>query len=254
MGRMGRCVLPLVVVLVGGCASTTGPEWAPVCVDPGAISLSGGSCVIVSASASADPRGAEVAGWVSAAFDGSASALGLTGLEVRLSGIGPLVIPEVGAGGYATDRTVQLQVDFDTEFDPSYHREWVEQILAHELHHVARLRAVGNPRTLGALVAFEGMADRFAMDFGGQRVAPWSSAMAEPELTPWIERILDEHPLQDYSAEAWMFGTTSDIPRWTGYTAGFAIVGEYLALTGQSAVAAAGDDADEIIALVRQNR
>jgi hypothetical protein len=251
MRKMGWFALPLVGSSMVGCASTTGPPRETVCVEQGAISLSGGSCVVVSGAVAAHPRGAEVVTRVSGAFGDIRTALGLTEVEVRLSAAGQLVIPEVGVGGYATDRTVDLQVDLDNELDSGVHLEWVEQVLAHELHHVARLRAVGNPRSLGALVTFEGMADRFAINFGGRRVAPWSSAIAGAELTPWIERILDGHPQRDYSVDAWMFGTSPEIPRWTGYSAGYAIVGEYLTLTGRSAATAARDDADDIIARVR---
>jgi uncharacterized protein YjaZ len=98
------------------------------------------------------------------------------------------------------------------------------------------------------------MADHFSTAFGGAHVPPWASALTGPDLAPWVDQVLDEHPRQSYSVEAWMFGTTPEIPRWTGYSAGYAIAGEYLALTGRAPGPAAGDRADDIIDRVRASR
>jgi hypothetical protein len=247
-------VMAAMVALAAGCASSTGPSSEPICAAPEALPLTGESCVVPSAALAAHERGDEVIGWITGSFGPIRSALGLTGVEVRLLGPGQRVIPEVGSGGYATDLTVELQVDLDSSFDRPFQRGWVVQLLAHELHHVARLRRVGNPGTVGALVVFEGMADRFAVDYGARSVSPWSSALTGEELEAWVDRILDDHPQRDYSASAWLFGTTPDIPRWTGYTAGFVISGRYLDETGRSAAAAAADGADAIIATVRGGR
>jgi hypothetical protein len=209
---------------------------------------------VVSADVEGHARGAEVTEWITEAAPAIFAALSITEVEVRLGGAGPRVIPEVGSGGYATAQTVELQVDLDSDHPVGFQREWVQQLLAHEAHHVARLRALGNPRSVAALVTFEGMADHFAEDFGGRRVSPWSSALAASELETWVDRIVAEHPQRDYDVYAWLFGTTPEIPRWTGYSAGYAITGEYLALTGRSATTAVGDDADQIIGRVRSNQ
>lgn len=250
MWGTGLLALPLFV----GCASSTGPAPGAVCLGTEAVALPGGSCIVVAPSLAAHADGASVVSWVTGAFPDIRAALDLSEVEIRLAGAGQLVIPEVGVGGYATDRTVDLHIDLNAGFDLEFRRDWIEQLLAHELHHVARLRAVGNPRSVGALVAFEGLADRFAIDFGGRSVAPWSSALSGTELMAWVDRILDEHPRQDYSVDAWMFGTTPEIPRWTGYSAGYAIAGAYLELEQRSAAAAAGDDADDIIERVASSR
>ena len=244
---VGALALPLIVA----CASSTGPAAEPVCVSGDIVPLSAASCVVVASSVSTHPRGDEVLAWVTGSFGPASAALGLREVEIQLRAAGQRVIPEVGSGGFATDRSVELQVDLDTSYDPAFQRLWVEYLVAHELHHVARLRALGNPRSVGELVTFEGMADQFAMGFGSPPVSPWSSALQGDDLEAWVDRILREHPQRDYSVNAWLFGESPEIPRWAGYSAGFAISGDYLAQTGRTAAEATGDHADEIIDVVR---
>jgi hypothetical protein len=139
-----------------------------------------------------------------------------------------LVIPEIGFGGRADRGTVTLMFDpASAVLDTSLASE-LFPLLAHELHHVARIRAVGyGNHLLGAMVS-EGLADHFAVEVAGTSPPPWSSALGGAQLAEWSERARAQWFDTGYDHDAWFFGNGT-IPRWTGYSIGFDMTGRYLA-------------------------
>ena len=49
----------------------------------------------------------------------------------------------------------------------------------------------------------------------------------EKELATWIPEVLT-HDSGPYEHDRWFFGTTTSVPRWTGYAVGFELVRRYL--------------------------
>ena len=119
--------------------------------------------------------------------------------------------------------------------------------LAHEMHHVARLRSGIETYTLGGRFVSEGLAQCFEEEVG----AP----------TPFYALALDDESLKrmaalarpllsatEYDHDNWMFGRKGDPewPRHAGYSLGYALVSAWLAKREVSALDAAGVPATEI--------
>jgi len=138
-------------------------------------------------------------------------------------------IPGLGIGGYApSGREIQLSFDPGfAELDDAIATQLLP-LLAHEFHHARRWRAVGYGRTLLEAIVSEGLADHFSVEVSGAPPPPWTRALAPAQLSAWTRRALADGDQQPYDHNAWFFGTGSDIPRWAGYSVGFALVGEFL--------------------------
>jgi hypothetical protein len=139
------------------------------------------------------------------------------------------VIPEWGIGGFAPDgHTVFVALDPDHE-----RFEWAVErglfaTLAHELHHVARHQACGYGDTLFDALVSEGLADHFSIEVTGVEAPPWTVALTPEQAAELAARAREEYD-DAYNHWAWFFGSDElGIPRWTGYTLGFQLVGDYL--------------------------
>ena len=104
-------------------------------------------------------------------------------------------------------------------------------MLAHELLHCLRFAAVGYAHGMGEALVAEGLCDQFDREANGGHGRPWSHALAPhqwPAVLAQIEPLLDGRA---YDHAAWFFGrqhSLDTIPRWTGYTVGYHLVGAYL--------------------------
>jgi hypothetical protein len=137
------------------------------------------------------------------------------------------VVPETGVGGQADGDQVLIALERPLR---ARSEVWLRALLAHEVHHAVRFRR--RPRTLWTLrdaLVNEGLADWFAHEvFPNTPPQPWDNALSEEQeaslwrrATPLLSRE------KGYDREAWFFGG-DNIPRWTGYTLGYRIVGAYL--------------------------
>ena len=145
------------------------------------------------------------------------------------------VIPELGMGGHSYRRgCLSITLDPDNPaFAASLAAGEFSRTLAHEVHHCLRYDAVGYGRTLGEALVSEGLADHFDREAHGGTGQPWDDALAPEQWAGVLARMEPKLSAPDYSfAEhaAWFFGRRGDspIPRWTGYTVGFHLVGAYL--------------------------
>lgn len=104
--------------------------------------------------------------------------------------------------------------------------------LAHELHHVARWQATGKyGKTLFEAMVTEGLADHFVLEACGGKPEPWDLALSAAMVKRMMSRAHREFRAgrASYDHQAWFFGSPKRrIPKWTGYTLGFNIVGQYL--------------------------
>lgn len=142
-----------------------------------------------------------------------------------------LVVPGWGMGG-AAHGPEQISIVVDPNY-PGLEQLLVERlppIAGHEIHHVVRWRGVGPPQTLLEAMVFEGLADHFSVEHFGTDVPPWANALSEAQIATLWARALLELDAPSFDHPAWFFGLGgTDLPRWTGYTLGYRLVGDYLA-------------------------
>jgi uncharacterized protein YjaZ len=142
-----------------------------------------------------------------------------------------VVIPEIGIGGYTDPRgDVHLAVDPDRlDFNKAL-ATWIPPTLAHELDHSSRIRTGPGPGpTLGQNMVSEGLADHFVYEvFPHTPPQPWDHALTKAdEHALWLQARPLLNRRGGYSYTDWFIGGAEE-PRWTGYTLGYDIVGQYL--------------------------
>ena len=119
--------------------------------------------------------------------------------------------------------------------------------LAHEMHHVARLRSGVETYTLGGRFVSEGLAQCFEEEAGAPTPF-YAVALDDTALRIMAERARPLLSATEFDHDAWMFGRRNDPewPRSAGYSLGYALVKAWLEKKGLSAVDAAGVPATEI--------
>lgn len=158
------------------------------------------------------------------------------GAVVSVMAIGPIrvrilpdpqsVIPEIGLGGYApSESEIRIFADPRTRGLPTIIRSELLPILAHEIHHAERWRAIGYGSTVYTAAISEGLADHFAMQVAGIPPRPWSVALSGEELELWMAEVLASTGPYDHAQ--WFLGADPEIPRWTGYAVGYELVRQY---------------------------
>jgi uncharacterized protein YjaZ len=140
-------------------------------------------------------------------------------------------IPEIGIGGHTYSPShivVSLDPTF-SNFQIALQTELLDT-LVHELHHAARWATVGYGKTLLEAMVSEGLADHFAIEITKRKdIHPWDNALSEEQSKLLEEKAIKEYNNKDYNHDAWFFGSKEkEIPRWTAYTLGFQLVGDYL--------------------------
>jgi len=193
------------------------------------VPLAGSSALVFSDAAAIAPYRPRIEQIVRDTVTSARALIPLDGITVIVGTGASLanVIPEIGFGGRADGGTVHLAFDpespvlaanLDTELFP---------LLAHELHHVARMRAVGyGDNLLGAMVS-EGLADQFAIELAGVDPPIWSTALTSQQIATWSTTAQQQWLNANYDHASWFFGN-GEIPRWTGYTLGFELTSAYL--------------------------
>jgi hypothetical protein len=138
------------------------------------------------------------------------------------------VIPEIGLGGFnPSANEIEIYGDPNLPDLSGVIESELFQILAHEVHHVLRRRAVGYGTTLLQAAVSEGLADHFVLELREGEGQPWSVALEPDELEVWLPEVI-ARANGPYDHEEWFYGTTSGVPRWAGYAVGFALVQKYL--------------------------
>ena len=85
-------------------------------------------------------------------------------------------------------------------------------------------------------VVAEGLADRFAAQLCPQVSFPWDHALTAAETRKEWAAAKRELYASSWDPGYWLYG--NGLPRWTGYTLGWQIVGRYLAAHRLRAAAA----------------
>ena len=119
--------------------------------------------------------------------------------------------------------------------------------LAHEMHHVARLRSGVETYTLGGRFVSEGLAQCFEEEVGAPTPF-YAVALDNEALKRMAARARPLLSATEYEHDNWMFGRKGDPewPRHAGYSLGYALVSAWLAKKNMSAIDAAGVPATQI--------
>ncbi len=148
-------------------------------------------------------------------------------LDILLQPAPGQVIPEIGLLGRAWSATL-LSISLDPQNpalpvalqDDTLHRQ-----LLHEVHHCLRMAGPGYGWTLGEALVSEGLAGQFVTTLLGSAPERWECALSLSQLRqlPLTAAMLAE---RHYDHAAWFFGTAS-LPRWAGYSLGYAMAGAW---------------------------
>lgn len=140
------------------------------------------------------------------------------------------IIPHLGLGGYAHNAhlvVMPLNPDFN-HFERMISEE-IKRTLSHELHHCARMKALGYGDTLLKAMVSEGLADHFGLEITNKKPQKWDTALIVGSLRVMKKRALRELNNKKYNHWDWFIGSKArKIPKWTGYTLGFELVKDYL--------------------------
>ena len=160
-------------------------------------------------------------------------------------------MPAYGFNGYANSPG-RITITFKPNSPRLHDTERADRILgtlAHEMHHVLRMRRGGEPDTytLGSRFVSEGLAQCFEEEAGAPTPF-YAVALDDAALTMMAERARPLLAATDFAHDDWMFGRRND-PEWpnsAGYSLGYALVKPWLEKEGLSALEAAGVPATEV--------
>lgn len=156
-------------------------------------------------------------------------------------------IPEIGHSGYVPrPGLMRLMLDPFNENLDNHMGEHLERMIAHELHHALRWETVGYGTTLlGALVS-EGLCGRFTQELYQNTPEIQEAAITKTEIQKLAGDALVEASNKNYEHDRWFFGSR-DLPRFTGYTIGYELVGLAMSRWGLAPSEMIDTPADEFI-------
>jgi hypothetical protein len=138
------------------------------------------------------------------------------------------IIPELGIGAFAQFPSLfSMSCDPANEnFGTSLSNRAVIRLALHEVHHCLRMVGPGFGRSLGEALVSEGLAGRFASHLIGTPPELWENIADGSEI---INHMPDTKTLAstDYDYDEWFYGA-GELPRWTGYSLGYEIVGRWI--------------------------
>ena len=160
-------------------------------------------------------------------------------------------MPAYGFNGYANSPG-RITITLKPDSPRLHHPERPVRILgtlAHETHHVLRMRRGAEPETytLGSRFVSEGLAQCFEEEAGAPTPF-YAVALDDAALKKMAKRARPLLSASDFAHDDWMFGRRNDPewPRSAGYSLGYALVKAWLDKKGLSALEAAGVPATEI--------
>ena len=213
--------------LLEACSDGLGPE---LCAGEASASVGLGSCVAFEDDGLLGTNRGVVEDVVGQTLVSVNQVMPVTGIRVRVIADATQVIPEVGLGGFASDgQEILIYFDPDLPDLTGVFSHELFPLLAHEIHHVKRIRTVGYGSWLLAAAVSEGLADHFSVEVAGVEPPPWSVALAGSELADWIAQATAVGT-GTYDHSRWFFGTDPEVPRWAGYAIGYELVRAFLAV------------------------
>jgi uncharacterized protein YjaZ len=209
-----------------GCENPSTPEIADE--SPG-IALEGGSTLVFEDEGLLDAQRDGIVQGVQDTVSAVRRLMDVNGITIRVDAGTAYVIPEIGLGGRTTSPgEILIVVNPDSPAWPGSLSTELFPLLAHEMHHIMRIRAVGFGANLLEAMVTEGLADQFSIEVAGVGPPIWSTALSPDELELWSERARAQWYDSGYNHDAWFFGTGGEIPRWAGYSIGFDLTRAYI--------------------------
>ena len=141
------------------------------------------------------------------------------------------VIKDHAHGGWTfTPESIVIKVNPNFPDKEKFLHEELPRSISHELHHAVREKVLKDePRSLGRMLIFEGLATYFETEVWGGEPSKWANALTPEQLQDVLKVAINELSDDKYDHSRWFFGT-KDLARWTGYTIGVYLIKEYLKL------------------------
>lgn len=159
--------------------------------------------------------------------------LGVSDIDIVFCDDASRAIPETGVGGFAHHKHfVMIYIDPDFPNLVDNLEVQLKSTLAHELNHTLRWQKIGYKYTLLESIISEGLADHCDIILNNNNPQPWDNALSETDFQKYLSLAKNDWHNNNYNHATWFFGA-GDIPRWTGYSLGFKIVGDYIKRTGK---------------------
>ena len=211
------------------------PFWLHSCSSSGELSncnpVAGRSdiCLVFDDDPALSAHRALIQDVVADAFETINASMPIDNLTIEITANPRQAIPEIGLGGFnpSSDKVIMSIDPNFTDLVASIKKE-LGPLLAHEIHHAKRRRSVGYGNTLLQAMVSEGLADHFSIEVFGIEPPLWSIALTEEEIPEWIDMASQSWNETEYDHSKWFFGTTSEVPRWAGYSMGYELVRKYL--------------------------
>ena len=150
------------------------------------------------------------------------------------------ILPVWGIGsrtlsGYTDQhREETVEIYYDPNH-PNFRVEFIMRAIAHEFHHVCRVRMPDFQVSILECMVNEGLADHFMLEVLHCEQAPWSKALTEEQIQQCMIRVkplmLEKYESWTKELDTWMlYGKPEPdpIPGWAGYSIGWRIVENYL--------------------------
>ena len=169
--------------------------------------------------------------------------------HIRLDRLDVVIAPEAwglqswGLRGHANSPG-RITITFEPGSPRLHDPERSDRILgtlAHEIHHVARLRSGVETYNLGGRLVSEGLAQCFEEEVGAPTPF-YAVALDKETMGRMAERARPLLSADDYDHDSWMFGRKGD-PAWPlsgGYSLGYALVKAWLERNRMTAADAVG--------------
>lgn len=214
------------LLTIWGCSSPSTPETSD---DPAGIALEGGSVLVFEDGGLLDGERDGIVQAIRDTVSAVRRLMDVNGVTIRVDAGTAYVIPEIGLGGRTTSPTeILIVIDPTSPAWPGSLSSELFPLLAHEMHHIMRVRAVGFGANLLEAMVMEGLADQFSIEVAGIDPPIWATALSPDELEIWSELARSQWYDGGYNHDTWFFGTGGEIPRWAGYSIGFALTRDYL--------------------------
>ncbi|HCE1953716.1 DUF2268 domain-containing protein [Vibrio parahaemolyticus] len=155
----------------------------------------------------------------------------LTNIDVTISPFGHGDAPQSGIGGYClSPYRVEVLLDTQRTDIKTVIENELAAVLAHELHHLFRMRAGENGLTLGEVLIMEGLACHFERQVNGGLIPSLFELIKDRDWRPFYTEMKDKLTSLDYNFDAYFLGSDeSRWPKYMGYWVGYNLVAEYLA-------------------------
>lgn len=178
------------------------------------------------------------------------SVLSLSNIDVVVEDNPRSTIQQIGVGGFAPTKNL-VHICIDPKFKNLNKTLYTEMVstLAHKFNHCVRETALGNSRKnlLEALIT-DGLADHFDMEITGGEPRPWNVVRGGENLQKLLKKAEVEFLNEKYNHQIWFFGSDDGvIPKWTGYTHGYYLVGEYMKKNNKKASELCAQEAREFL-------